>query len=306
MKFRCSVVITTYNRSRLLARALESVLRQQWPETEVLVVDDASTDGTRGLMSSAYPQVRYLRQDINHGPSAARNRGLREAARPWVVFLDDDDRFLDDSLARIAGRIGELPGRESYPVFQFPRSNGKVPLPFMILRMEDYFNGTLAGDFVPVIRREFFLAEGLAYPEFYSGGEGMLWWRVAEKYGIPTWADTVQALGEDAPHRMMSAGFQIQHARDHAEMDERILAEFGEALAAKFPRCYEQRRWGAATYRMLAGDRVLARSHTRVALRHRFSLEALVLWVLSFMPAGVIRRYYALYKQRVSGWKAGT
>jgi len=74
VKFSCSVVITTYNRSRLLARAIASVLNQEWPETVIVVVDDASTDGTGEMIATSYPQVRYVRQDTNRGACAARNR----------------------------------------------------------------------------------------------------------------------------------------------------------------------------------------------------------------------------------------
>jgi len=303
VKFCCSIVIPTYNRRRLVARAIESALSQEWPEAEIVVIDDGSTDGTSSLIADSYPQVRYLCQDVNRGCGAARNRGLREASRPWVVFLEDDDTLLPGSLALIASRIAALPGAELYPVFQFPRSNGRTQGPFKVLTMADYFNGTLLGDFVPVIRREYFLAEGLAYPECHSGADGLLWWRVADKYGLPTWADVVQTSGNDSPHRMLSTRFHLRHARDHAQVDERILAEFGETLAVKFPQCYEKRCWSAATYRMLGGDRVLARSHIRVALQHRVSPEALGLWAVSFMPEAAVRTFYALYKKAANGWK---
>jgi predicted DCC family thiol-disulfide oxidoreductase YuxK len=179
-----------------------------------------------------------------------------------------------------------------------------VAKPFLLAKMEDYITGALQGDFAPVIRREYFLSEGLFYPEFHSSAEGLLWWRVADKFGIPTWDDEVQTLLDDAPFRMMSTRFQILYAHDHAELDERILSEFGEVLAARFPGYYQKRRLGAATYRLLAEDRVAARSHIRLALQRQLSAEALGLWVLSFLPRPLIRNCYSVYKRHVNGWKS--
>lgn len=303
LDFRVSVVITTYNRCQLIGRAIESALDQVWPELEVLVVDDASTDCTPDLMRASYPHVRYVRQDPNRGVCAARNRGLREASKPWVVFLDDDDTLLPGALSRIAAHIAELPDAERYPVFQFPCSNGRLVKPFMIARIDDYLAETLQGDFAPVIRREHFLAKGLAYPEFRSAGEGLLWWRVANKYGIPTWADEVETVHTDAPARLTSATYQLLNARDFAELQERTLSEFGEILAAKFPAYYQKKLLGAATYWILAGEQAVARSRLRLALRQRFSAEVLGLWVLSFSPLACVRRCFAMYRRGINGLK---
>ena len=97
-----SVVIPTYNRARLLGRAVRSVLRQGFADLEVLVVDDGSTDDTRDrvqALQSADGRVRYLRQALNAGPQAARNRGIHAARGEFVAFLDSDNEWLGGKLA---------------------------------------------------------------------------------------------------------------------------------------------------------------------------------------------------------------
>jgi glycosyltransferase involved in cell wall biosynthesis len=93
-----SVVVPTYNRVHTLPRALDSILAQTLPASEVIVVDDGSQDGTETMIRRHYPQVRYLNQP-NGGVSRARNRGIAEAGGDWIALLDSDDAWLADKLA---------------------------------------------------------------------------------------------------------------------------------------------------------------------------------------------------------------
>jgi glycosyltransferase involved in cell wall biosynthesis len=98
---RVSVVIPTYNRAYILAGALQSVLSQSFHDFEVLVVDDASTDATRELVTQfADARVRYLRQDTNRGVGAARNLAVESARGEYISFLDSDDVWRADKLQR--------------------------------------------------------------------------------------------------------------------------------------------------------------------------------------------------------------
>ncbi len=94
-----SVIIPTYNRAPLLARALASVLSQTQPPQEIIVIDDGSDDGTAALLRQRYPAVRYLQQS-NRGVSAARNAGIGQAQGEWIALLDSDDEWLPAKLER--------------------------------------------------------------------------------------------------------------------------------------------------------------------------------------------------------------
>jgi glycosyltransferase involved in cell wall biosynthesis len=94
-----SVVIPTRNRRQLLRFALASVLEQRGVRLEVIVVDEASTDGTAAMVRSiADPRLHLLRNDVRLGKSAARNRGIAETRGEWIAFLDDDDVWAPDKL----------------------------------------------------------------------------------------------------------------------------------------------------------------------------------------------------------------
>lgn len=93
-----SVVIAAYNAEKTLGAAVESALAQAVRPAQVIVVDDGSQDGTASVAAS-FPEVLLVQQD-NQGPSAARNTGIGRASQPWVAFLDADDVWLPDKLAR--------------------------------------------------------------------------------------------------------------------------------------------------------------------------------------------------------------
>lgn len=96
-----SVIVPTFNRADLLPRAIASVRSQTFGDFELIVVDDGSTDGTEAVVAG-FPdtRVRYLQQPHNAGVAAARNRGIRAARADLVAFLDSDDEWLPDKLAR--------------------------------------------------------------------------------------------------------------------------------------------------------------------------------------------------------------
>jgi len=91
-----SVIIPCYNGEPFLAEAIESVLSQSYQEFEIIVVDDGSSDNTKGV-AARYPSVRYIYQD-NQGVSGARNRGMAESQGSYLSFLDSDDRLLPNTI----------------------------------------------------------------------------------------------------------------------------------------------------------------------------------------------------------------
>jgi glycosyltransferase involved in cell wall biosynthesis len=88
-----SAVIPTYNRARHVVEAIDSVLAQSRPPDEIIVIDDGSTDDTAERLKKYGLGIRYVRQE-NRGPSAARNRGMKEAQGDFVAFLDSDDLWV--------------------------------------------------------------------------------------------------------------------------------------------------------------------------------------------------------------------
>jgi glycosyltransferase involved in cell wall biosynthesis len=98
---RISAIIPTYNREKTITRAIESMLSQQYPPAEILIIDDGSEDHTEAILKKYGEKIRYIYQ-TNSGVAAARNRGVREAHYEWVAFLDSDDYWFPHHLQRIS------------------------------------------------------------------------------------------------------------------------------------------------------------------------------------------------------------
>jgi glycosyltransferase involved in cell wall biosynthesis len=96
-----SVIIPVFNRESTIVDAVESVLAQTYKNLEIIVVDDGSTDATVDALQPYNDRIRLICQK-NAGPSAARNRGVRESTGGIVAFLDSDDHWHAEKIARQA------------------------------------------------------------------------------------------------------------------------------------------------------------------------------------------------------------
>lgn len=99
-----SVVIPTYNYGRFIKDAISSVLDQTRSASEIVVVDDGSTDETAAVVAAFGKAVRYIRQD-NAGVCAARNRGVSESTGELIAFLDADDTIEPSNLEKQVARF---------------------------------------------------------------------------------------------------------------------------------------------------------------------------------------------------------
>src|SRR5689334_12185159 len=96
-----SVVIPVLDGEDVINRALDSVFAQTYSNFEIIVVDDGSTDQTVSLVSKKVcDQLRLIEHSENRGAAAARNTGIAAANGRWIAFLDCDDAWTEDKLAR--------------------------------------------------------------------------------------------------------------------------------------------------------------------------------------------------------------
>jgi glycosyltransferase involved in cell wall biosynthesis len=104
-----SVIIPTFNRAGWITQAVASVLAQTYEDFEILVVDDGSTDATLENLAPLGRRLRLVRSARRRGVSAARNLGIKAARGEWLAFLDSDDLWLPEKLARQAAYLAARP-----------------------------------------------------------------------------------------------------------------------------------------------------------------------------------------------------
>ncbi len=104
-----SIIIPTYNRLNLLKSLLDSIRRQSYQDYEVIVVDDASTDGTYEYIHHKYSEVHIYRFRRRCGPTHAKNIGVLQSKGEYLLFLDSDVEFLDNTAL---GRYVQIIQRE--------------------------------------------------------------------------------------------------------------------------------------------------------------------------------------------------
>lgn len=184
MKF--SVVIPLYNKEAEIGRALKSVLAQTTLPLELIVVDDGSTDGSAAVVEGiASPLVKLIRQP-NIGETAARNRGMAEAAGTHFALLDADDEWRPEFLETVAALAEEFPGAGLYCTgFVIAKRDTLTPgcTPAARGVVENYFEEAM-GQFVAtassaVLSREVVELVG-GFPEgMRLGGDQYMWTKVA-------------------------------------------------------------------------------------------------------------------------------
>ena len=293
---KLTIGIPTFNRAHLLPRAIDSVLAQNVP-VELIVLDDGSTDSTAAVAESYGNRVRYLRQEKNSGLNAARNRILREAINPWVFYLDDDDQLVAGALSSMSTAVATaVHSGISYPVYFFRASNSYLPCSFLILDAAGLLSGIARGDLVPLIQRDGFIRKGFLYQEFL-GGEGMLWLRIAEQCGIPTWNICVTLVGTDAPNRITSTHHQIRNARKYAELQDRYVSEFSDLARRYAPTVEYKRLLGSSIYWLLAGERSEARKRLRRKWPRGYWIYVSGVYALSWLPLRMASAAFHAYRK---------
>jgi glycosyltransferase involved in cell wall biosynthesis len=170
---RISVIIPVYNCADFLAEAIESVLAQSYPASEIIVVDDGSTDDSISV-AARFPQVRVLSQP-NAGPGAARNLGIRNARGSYLAFLDADDLWAPDKLQRqMSAMEADDPDIVFGQVEIFHQSGDPGTAP-------QIYEGVIVG--AMLVKRESFDRVG-GFPEATRIGEFIDWYARAQECGL--------------------------------------------------------------------------------------------------------------------------
>ena len=183
---RFSVVIPVYNAENTIARALDSVLAQSYTNYEIIVVDDASTDGTAEILQTKYaPHIKYIQKIFNSGGGSARNSGMNAATGEFIAFLDADDTWHKDRLQLINHILDATPGISLFyhPYSLEPIANKAIPANVVVYKLPfiKLIPGNIIATPCTVIRNDlsFRFEPTMRYMEDFD-----LWLRIGYKHKL--------------------------------------------------------------------------------------------------------------------------
>ena len=231
-----SVVLPTHDRADRVGAAVASAQRQTWEGLELVVVDDASTDATPGVLeglAAGDDRVRVLRNDRALGPAGARNTGLDAASGDVVAFLDDDDEWAPEKVER------QLAFLRTYPDvglvacwYDIVRPGAGRPIAHRgVLRCDEHdllWDDFVGGASVAAWRRDAFPTEPRFDPDLPTCEDWDAWLSCARHAGVATVAQPLcRYLVHDAHashDAALAEGRRRFVAKHRAAMDADCLA----------------------------------------------------------------------------------
>ncbi len=124
-----SIITPLYNSHDFAANTIKSVLAQTYQNWELIIIDDASTDGSAKIAESFAikdERIKLIKLDANKGPAAARNRGIKEASGRYIAFLDSDDLWHEEKLNKQLNFMEKNHYAFTYTRFEKINEAGKV------------------------------------------------------------------------------------------------------------------------------------------------------------------------------------
>ncbi|HUK76690.1 MAG TPA: glycosyltransferase [Thermoleophilia bacterium] len=214
-----TIVIATHNRAGFLADAIDSVLRQDYPDLECVVVDDGSTDATPEVLARYEGRITVVTQE-NQGQPAAVNRGFAAAGGELLGVLGDDDRLFSGALAAMAGALEAAPAAVAAHGDVLVVDDQERPLrihsagSFQLLEcLRHHVNPSSTG---VLYRRWAMEAIGGWDPEFPYGPDAEVWWRLGLK---GPYVYVPRTLGT---YRMHAGSISGMRERDEARAAEYV------------------------------------------------------------------------------------
>lgn len=263
------MVVPAYDAAGFLPAALESVFAQDFPDFEVVVVDDGSRDATPAVIAGYAARVRSFRQD-NAGVAAARNRGVRESRGRYVAFLDADDSWRRDKLSRQLAALRRQPAaRASASAFDVTDESGVVverrggPFEGPVLEVLVVEGNLLGTPSSMLCERELLLELGGFDPRFSQCADWDLWIRLAQATSVAMLPEPLVCYRQHAGN--MSRSIALLEADSVGVLEK----TFGGASVAPVLRPLRRQAF-ARNYRILAGSYYRARAFSgflRCAMR---------------------------------------
>ncbi len=287
-----TLITPTYNRARFLDETLTCVRAQWRSELELIVVDDASTDGTLEYLAKRWPSIKVLHLQERSGPSVARNAALSHASGRYVMSLDSDCLLPPGTVDYLLEFIQSRP----LGVYLFPCRSWPKGCPSTLLAEErevelEHLLLKSLGEVIPLIPSRYLEDSGLRFPPHFAGGEPYLLLQMSLRYPIRFVGKVIQEYRTDTPMRISSPEYQVKFPGEIAEVLEATLPfyAFCDSRVARSHYLLTLQKIGI--YSLLAGESRRGRTFLKRSLLGGRLSSGLFLLV-SILPVAVLKRLY--------------
>lgn len=307
-----SIVITTYNRARIVCRCIDACLAQTLGDFEIVVVDDGSADDTQAVLAERYddPRLRVVTHESNRGINPSRHTGATNAKGEWVVVVDSDDELMPNALERLHELIADLPDGVRVLRSRQLHDDGHITpsfVPDSPYRYEGRIRWAEAeggSDAARCLQRAVF-----AETPYIDGRRGAMEFlfelNLAERETSVCVEDVLTKVHADAPDSWLRAAGAAdvvprlqREAPDMLWMAETTLERHGEALQRWGPHQYVTVLRIGATQAFILGKRRLgARYSLRALRRSPLSPSAWMTLFLGLIGPGATARGAVAYRR---------
>jgi len=289
-----SVILPTYNRSKTLERAINSVLKQTYSDLELIIVDDASTDNTEEIVKAFMNKdgrVIYIKHSSNTGPAGARNTGIKRSTGRYIGFQDSDDEWMPDKLEKQVKILDNSPSHTGMVYTAFIRifSNKSIYVPPEKIRIKEGFihyellNGNFIGMPTTLIKKECFDRVGLFDESLPPLEDWELFLRISKYFSISYIDEALVAEfeSEDSISKVKASNIRALRL---------ILKKHYESFR-KVPKALARYCFMIGDFLYRSGDKTDAREYLKNAFRLRpINSKYFMGYMLSFIGQGIYKR----------------
>jgi len=296
---KVTLIIPTYNRARLLPRALDSALSQDYPALDIIIVDDGSSDNTLEVLAPylSHPRIRLVSHQHNRGVTAAKNTGLNHLPADTVYFgiLDSDDSLYPNAISSLVAAFANGHYSQVFGWCEDPDSGERTGTSSVregVIRYEDVLCGRFRGEFWQLTRLE--LLGNLRFDERAGGGEGSVWWPLLKVAPALLIAAVVRDYHRSGTDRVNLPTLTPTGALKKMWVFRSELNAVGEDMRSLCPaqyaaHCLEEAKWAC-----IAGHKADGWRAWRQAVSAHRSWRAFYMVALFPIPTRLLRRLFAL------------
>jgi len=305
-----SIVMATYNRSQLLSRAVNSVLKQTYPHFELIIIDDASTDNTEQVCQSFRDKrIIYRKQEKNKGALAARNIGFDLAKGNYVALFDDDDELLPTALEVSVTKFRELSPQDISILWfdamdaERKKHSGSGIRNAGMVSYKDLLCGRISGDYWLVLRRDLLGKDG-KFDEDLPYGETLLWLRLhrehkAYYFPIPL----LLVYRRHGGDRMCQHETIIRNLSRFTFTHKIFLERYGEEQKRLCPKAYGRQLGVLGGLYILNYNKIEGRRMCQESLKYHVGVECLAFLLLSYVASTKYTRWlFVTYDRIRNSW----